>query len=250
MFDAIFGRSRIPRVHHQSMVPRAYLVVAVISALILLALLVKVWFFPSEDEKDPYVIQIREMEQAIERQERLIGVLKKENRELQQRYTKMEHLRGIDQESLSNLYDQLKADQNERLKVEKELAFRKGMVSSDPEKVVLQLQKLRLQPGKEENSFQYAFTVNRALKGTEYLEGFAYLTLTGEQEGKKRSIPFKQVNVDKKDKIKLRFKHFQSIEGEMQLPSGFKPSGVTIEVRPVNGKIKSVKKSYKWVLSN
>jgi hypothetical protein len=160
MFDAMFGRSRMPRVHHQSMVPKGYLISAVVLVIILLGLLVKVWFFPPVDEKDPFVSQIREMEQTIDRQERLIGVLRKKNKEMQETYTKMGHLREIDQESLSKLQDQLKADQDERLKMEEELVFLRGMVSSKLGKGVLHLQRLRLQPGKSENSFQYSFTVS------------------------------------------------------------------------------------------
>lgn len=250
MFKALFGRSRIPRVHHHAMVPKGYLVTAVIVAVISLALLVKVWFFPPADEEDPYVMQIREMEQTIDRQERLIGVLKKQNRAVQESYTKMGHLRDIDQESLSRLQDQLKADQNERLKIEEELAFLRGMVSSRLGKGVLHIQRLRLQPGESENHFSYAFTVSKVLKNSEYLNGFVNISLSGKLDGKKRTLPLEQVSEETTGKIKMRFKHFQNIEGKLLLPSGFKPSGVTIEVRPEGDEFKSIKKSYKWVLTN
>jgi hypothetical protein len=169
---------------------------------------------------------------------------------MQETYTKMGHLREIDQESLSKLQDQLKADQDERLKMEEELVFLRGMVSSKLGKGVLHLQRLRLQPGKSENSFQYSFTVSKVIKNPEYLEGFVYVKLFGEQDGKKRSLSLKQVTGDDLDKIKMRFKHFQNIDGEFLLPSGFKPSGVTIEVKPEGEKFKPVKKRFKWVVSS
>ncbi len=250
MFKAVFGRSRIPQVHHHAMVPRGYLVAAVACALILLVLLVKIWFFPPADDKDPYVKQIREMEQTINRQERLIGVLKKQNKAVQENYTRMGHLKEIDQESLSKLQDQLKADQNERLKIEEELAFLRGMVSSKLGKGVLQIQRLRLQPGESENHFLYAFTVSKVLKNSEYLDGFVNISLSGELNGKKHILPLEQASEDKKEKIKIRFKHFQNIEGEFMLPSGFKPYGVTIVVRPEGDEFKSIEKSYKWMLTN
>ncbi len=249
MFDAIFGRSRIPRIHHQSMVPRGYLVTAVVFVVILLGLLVKILFFPTLDEKDPYVSQIRELEEKIDRQDRIIGVLRKQNRDLQDDYTKMEHLREIDQEALSKVQDQLKADQNERLKMEEELLFLRGMVSSKLGKGVLHLQRLRLESGKEENSYLYTFTVSKVLKNPEYIEGSVHITLAGEQKGRKRSLSLDQVSKDEQDKIKMRFKHFQNIEGEFLLPSGFKPSGVTIEVKPDGDKFKPIKKSFKWVVT-
>ncbi len=250
MLDAMFGRSRMPRIHHESMVPKGYLVIAVILVVILLGLLVKTWFFPAVDEKDPFVSQIRELEQTRDRQERLIGVLRKKNKGLQESYTKMGHLREIDLETLSKVQDQLKADQNERLKMEEELVFLRGMVSSKLGKGVLHLQRLRLQPGKGENSFSYSFTISKVSKNPEYLEGSVYITLAGEQGGKKRTLPLKQVSGDEQGKIRMRFKHFQNIEGEFLLPSSFKPSGVTIEVKPEGDKFKPIKKRFKWVVSS
>ena len=249
MFDAMFGRSRIPRVHHHSMVPKSYLVSAVIVATILAGLLVKVWFFPAVDEKDPYVSQIRVLEQEKDRQERIIGVLRKQNKALQRDYTKMGHLQEIDKEALSKVQDQLKIDQSESLKMEEELIFLRGMVSSKLGKGVLHLQRMRLEAGKDENSFLYAFTVSKVLKNPGYIEGSVYITLTGVQKGNKISLPLKQVSREELDKIKMRFKHFQSMEGEFLIPSGFKPSGVTIEVRPEGDKFKPIKKSFKWVIT-
>ncbi len=249
MFDAMFGRSRVPRIHHESMVPRRYLVGALILTAVLAGLLVKIWFFPTLDEKDPYVSQIRELEEKIDRQERIIGVLRKHNKDLKQEHTRMVHLREIDQETLSKLQDQLKTDQNERLKMEEELLFLRGMVSSKLGKGVLHLQRLRLESGKDENSYSYAFTVSKVLKNPEVIEGSVYVTLTGELKGNKHSLPLKQVSKDEQDDIKMRFKHFQNIEGEFILPSGFKPSGVTIEVKPEGDKFKPIKKSFKWVVT-
>jgi hypothetical protein len=124
------------------------------------------------------------------------------------------------------------------------------MVSSKLGKGILHLQRLRLQPGKGENSVQYAFTVSKVIKNPEYLAGFVYVSISGEKDGEKRTLSLKQVSGDKQDKIKMRFKHFQNIEGEFLLPSGFKPSGVTIEVKPEGEKFKPVKKRFRWVVSS
>ncbi len=249
MLDALFGRSRVPRIHHHSMVPKSYLVSAVVVAVVLAGLLVKIWFFPAVDEKNPYVSQIRELEQEVDRQERIIGVLRKHNKDLKQDYTKMSHLREIDQEALARIQDQLKSDQNERLKMEEELLFLRGMVSSKLGKGVLHLQRLRLEPGDDENSYRYAFTVSKVLKNPEYIEGSVYISLTGKQKGKELSLSLKQVSRDEQEELKMRFKHFQNMEGEFLIPSGFQPSGVTIEVKPEGDKFKPIKKSFKWVVT-
>lgn len=250
MIDAKFGkRRRMPTISHHPMVPRYYLVIAVIIIVVLGGLSALLWFGPPVDEKDPFVSQIRTLKKKIDRQGDLIGVLMKKNDDLQQSATKMQHLREIDQETIARVQDQLKADQSERLKMEEELVFLRGMVSSKLGKGELHLQRLRLEPGNDEHSFSYAFTISKVIKNSDYVEGSVYVAISGEQDGKKLTLPLEKVSSDKLDQLKIRFRYFQNIEGEFVIPSGFKPSGVTIEVKPDDDKFKPVSKRFGWVVA-
>ena len=251
MINAKFGKQRrMPRISHHPVVPRYYLVIAVILVMALAGMLLMIWFSPVVDGKDLFGSQVRSLENEIDSQRDTISDLMKKNVDLQEKYTKMEHLREIDQQSLSMIQGQLKSYQDERLKMEEELVFLRGMISSKLGKGILHLQWQKLEPGKEENSFLYAFTVSKVIKDSEYLEGAVHVEVTGEQDGKQRSLPL--VNVDKggQEEVKMRFKYFQNIEGEFLIPDGFKPSGVTIEVKPVGEKFKPVKKSFKWAVTS
>lgn len=245
MIDAMFGRSHTPRITHKSTMPGYVLGIIVLVLVILVSLIVLYW--PVDDTSTPES-KIKSLQQEIERQSEVIETLTEEKADLLRRLAKQVQLSQIDREAQSLVQDELKKYQDERLKMEEELVFLRGMVSSKSGSNVLRLQRLRLLPGKTDNSFLYSFTVSKVFKGYDYVEGAVFLTLTGEQDGERRTIALKELAGDKKDSLKMRFKYFQNIEGELFLPGGFVPSSVTIEVKPDGNTFAPVKKSFKWVV--
>ncbi|MEJ2529747.1 MAG: hypothetical protein P8Z39_06650 [Gammaproteobacteria bacterium] len=177
-----------------------------------------------------------------------INLLEKERNDLRRELTMVKQAAEIDRESMSSVREKIKQFQDERLKMEEELVFLRGMVSAKSGRGILRLQRLRLQPGEAENSFLYSFTVTKVLKDQGYVEGAVFLTLSGEQDGKKRTFSLKELTKDKKNSLKMRFKYFQNVEGELLLPGRFRPSSVTIEVKPDGKKFAPVKKRFEWVV--
>ncbi len=248
MIDTMFGRRQTPKISHQSGIP-GYIVGLIVIAVIGFAGLALIYWAPvPTSEKGVTGSQVEPLLQEIERKNSVIDKLNRQRTELLQRVVKLERMSQIDRESVARIQDELKSDQGERLKLEEELLFLRSIVASKSGSGVLHLQRLRLQPGKSENSVLYTFTVSKVLRAPEYIEGLVYLSLSGKQGGVKRTLPMRQVTRDRLDSLKLRFKHFQNVEGEFLLPGGFKPSGVTIEVKPAGKKFSPVKKSFKWVV--
>ncbi len=250
----MFGRRQTPIISHRPAVS-GYLIGLVVVAMIGLAGMgLKYWIPDLISEKqvakapDVSVPSVEPLQQEILRQSAVIEGLNRERAELLQRIAKLERISQIDRESVSRVQDKLKQDQSERHKLEEEILFLRNIVATRSGNGVLNLQRLRLQQGKRENSVFYAFTVSKVLKDSEYMEGWAYLSLSGKQGKAKRTLTLKELTGSQKESLKLRFKHFQNLEGELLLPGGFKPTGVTIEVKPTGKKFTPVKKSFKWVV--
>ncbi|MCP3670521.1 MAG: hypothetical protein GY814_08825 [Gammaproteobacteria bacterium] len=248
MIDTMFGRRHTPKIIHRSRLPGYIMGLAVIAAIVFASLALMCREPAPILKKDTVRVQVEPLQQEIQRQILVIRQLNQQRDELLQRIVKLERMSQIDRESVSRVQDELMSDQSERLKLEEELLFLRSIVASKFGNGVLHLQRLRLQPGKSENSVLYAFTVSKVLRAPEYLEGVVNLSLSGKQNGVERTLSLGQVTRNKQDSLRLRFKYFQSVEGEFLLPDGFKPSGVTIEVKPEGKKFSPVKKSFKWVV--
>ena len=79
------------------------------------------------------------------------------------------------------------------------------------------------------------------------LKGFVKVNIVGNLDKELKHMPLWSVSqqIDK-EKIKLRFKYFQEIEGELELPSGFQPQRVEVIAHASGKKPTQVEKTYEW----
>ena len=179
-------------------------------------------------------------------QEERIKSLKKEREELRRQLTMQQQVSQMDQEAMRVIKEQVKKFQDERLKMEEELAFLRGIVSTGPDKKGLRIQNFKLQPGLEEQQYTYRFSVSQVINSGQVAKGRIHLTLEGLQDGQSRTLELKELAEDKLDSHKMRFRYFQNIEGKLKLPEGFMPATLNIEVKPTNKKLEPVSESFDW----
>jgi hypothetical protein len=79
------------------------------------------------------------------------------------------------------------------------------------------------------------------------LNGALQLKIVGSQNGKVVELELKDVSdvVDSAE-VKLRFKYFQNIVGEMRLPEGFEPKEIHIKARSIGRASKTIDMTYAW----
>ena len=65
-------------------------------------------------------------------------------------------------------------------------------------------------------------------------------------EGKDKRIDLKQFSEDAAASIPLKFKHYQEVNGIINLPEGFVPESVELEIQPKNTKLSKMNKQFAW----
>jgi hypothetical protein len=87
-------------------------------------------------------------------------------------------------------------------------------------------------PLKETNHFSYNLTVQKLSSKNVDFTGVMEFTVVGQQAGKSLQLPLQQLSAQVTAlAIPLNFKYFQTLEGEMALPSDFIPQTVVLVVR-------------------
>ncbi len=175
-----------------------------------------------------------------------IETLEKERNTLRRELAMVKQAAEIDRESIVSIRDQIKQYQDERLKMEEELAFLRGIVSTNNKKQALRVQNFKLEPGLEEGQYIYRFSVTQVINSGTVAKGVIELNIDGLQSGRSARLGLGQVSEDKLDKIKMRFRFFQNVEGKLQLPKDFEPASIEIDVKPSGGKLEPVKESFNW----
>jgi hypothetical protein len=178
--------------------------------------------------------------------QRQIEALEEERNALRRELTMVKQAAEIDRESILSIRDQIKQYQDERLKMEEELAFLRGIVSTNTKKHALRVQKFKLVPGLEAGQYIYKFSVSQVINSGIVAKGVIELNIEGLQNGRSKRLSLAQVSQEKLDRIKMRFRYFQNVEGKLKLPDGFEPATIEIHVKPSGKKLQPIKESYDW----
>jgi hypothetical protein len=178
--------------------------------------------------------------------QRQIKVLEEEREALRRELAMVKQAAEIDRESIVSIRDQIKQYQDERLKMEEELAFLRGIVSTNNKKHALRVQNFKLEPGLEAGQYIYKFSVSQVINSGIVAKGVIELNIEGLQNGRSKRLSLAQVSQENMDKIKMRFRYFQNVEGKLKLPEDFEPATIEIHVKPSGKKLQSIKASYNW----
>jgi hypothetical protein len=127
-----------------------------------------------------------------------------------------------------------------------ELAFLRGIVSENPDKTGLRVQKFKLEPGMEENRFNYHFSVSQVINSGTTAKGKIHIKLEGVQDEQAVTLGLKDLTGGKLRNHKMRFRFFQNVEGTLILPDGFVPVKFVIELEPEGKKKDKVTAIYDW----
>lgn len=180
--------------------------------------------------------------------------LKEERDRMRQRIVALERTEQIDKTALQELKNQIADFQGERLRLEEELTMLRGVVDQD-ELEGLRLRNFRIVGTTTDSVYKYQFTVTQSLQGNEQVSGSITIRLEGSKDNKKASLEMAELSDDQSSSLKMRFKHFQDVEGAVKLPEGFEPRNFVVEIRQdaEDGEAPSeptLAKSYDWVVNS
>ena len=180
--------------------------------------------------------------------EKRLKSLQDERDELRRELNRVQREAQMDQVALKAVKEQIKQFQTERLEMEEELAFLRGIVSDTSDKNRLRVQKFKLKPGLEKGQFDYQFSVSQVINSETTAKGKILISVEGLQQDQAVALDLKDMTDGKLRSHKMQFRFFQNIEGTLTLPDDFIPAKIVIEVDPEGKKQDSVKAIYDWPL--
>ncbi len=168
------------------------------------------------------------------------------NRQLSGRIAVLERAGQIDRQAYGEVERSLKQVQDEILELKEEVAFYRGIVSPAETASGLSVTRFNLFDMGEAGVYRFKLVLTQLRTNNRLVKGHARIAIDGVLHGKQTRLGLKEVSGGTLDRLKLRFRYFQNIEGDIVLPEGFLPSRVIIEVAPVGKGWKAFKKSFDW----
>lgn len=175
-----------------------------------------------------------------------IRVLDKEREQLKRRIAALERQDQVAQEAQLQMKSTLIRHQDEKLKLEKEVLFLRGVISGQPGKAQLRIQNFKTMVDSATGFHRLQFTIDQSMAGKRRVEGDAKITLTGaDKNGKEVTLPLGDIAKDDAP-MQMGFLHFQKIDQFFKLPDGFKPSYWKVQLDPSEEEVDGLSERFEW----
>jgi hypothetical protein len=155
----------------------------------------------------------------------------------------------IDREAANQVREEIKALRGGISSLEEEIAFYRRLMAPGAEKKGLDIHSLELYRRTMADPIRYKIVMQQLGARHPVIKGTVNIDVIGQREGQKIVIPLPQMTEElTEENIKLRFRYFQNIEGELILPEGFQPSRVRIVARSSGRDGQEIEKLFDWIV--
>jgi hypothetical protein len=157
--------------------------------------------------------------------------------------------REVDRRSLELVREDIAQQKEEIAALEEGLRFYRSLMAPGEIAQGLSLRDIELVAGAEPGRYAFRIVAQQEALRHQLLKGELRAEVFGTREGEPASYPLAELSDDLEgDTVALRFRYFQAIEGEMTLPDGFRPEGITVVAKASAPRKAEVTARYQWQL--
>lgn len=199
-----------------------------------------------------YTIMLaQEMEQADREQlQSELDIMRLENSDLRRQIAILERSSQMDQRATAEVQTTISSLRQRIAQLEQDIVYYRGVVSEETEHTGLVIGEFDISATDTPRRYRYKLVMRQQdADGDTYLTGHANVNLIGNSAEGQVVYPLREVSESESQlDIRLRFKYFQNIEGELALPEGFEPERVQIAALSVEPVEKSINEDFSWVV--
>ena len=127
------------------------------------------------------------------------------------------------------------------------IEFYRGIVAPADGQRGLRVQNLRFSKSSEERTFNARLVLIQTKQHDRSVKGQVNLSIEGLQSGVAATLELEQLlPAEAKSSWSYAFRYFQKFDRELQLPEGFVPEKVNIELRSQSTAVDNVSQSFPW----
>lgn len=175
--------------------------------------------------------------------ERRIERLEAEREDLLAQAAKSQRAGQIDRAAVSGVQQEVRSLQQERADLKREVAFLKKLVSGGGKKLALGDYRVT---DTGDGKYHFEITLSKLGSDDRTVSGQVTVEVAGLAEGTPKTLDLKELTNGKRTNIGIRFKSFQKLKTDLDLPNGFEPASITVAVNPDGNTFKSFEQVFEW----
>lgn len=192
----------------------------------------------SSEGPDPQ--RYREMEQELPRARKKIDALQAELEMVRTRY-------AVDREALEMVREEIAKQKEKIASLEEGIRFYRDLMAPGEIAEGLSLREPELVARDDPSTYAFRLVAQQEARKHELLKGELHVEVFGEQAGESVSYPLARLSDDVEDEVvALRFRYFQSLEGELTLPADFDPRGISVVATVTSPRKSEVRERFPW----
>lgn len=186
-------------------------------------------------ERDQLLVQVTDMSQQME--------------VLNQELINSEQASQMDKQALDEVQGTIMNLRETIAQLQEDVLYYKQIMSPENTETGLMIGQLDLEKTEESDHIRYRLELRQVGNNDNLVTGYANVNILGTRDRQEISMPLRTLAGDEDQlDIKIQFRYFQNIQGELVLPEGFEPHGVQILAVDEGNNAKTVQKSFAWVV--
>jgi hypothetical protein len=155
--------------------------------------------------------------------------LEAENARQRSQLEAAEVARRVDREGYKQVERSLGDMQSQIARLNQDLSFYRGLVQPDSA-IHVKVQQMQIVPEAAPGHYRLKFVLMQTGKPEKEVTGSAAITIDGLLHGKPTNLNFGQVTPNRRGTLAYSFRYFQDYDEPIQVPQGFEPTRVGIEI--------------------
>ena len=196
-------------------------------------------------------IRSQQSDQATrqEMSEQLIAVETK-NLDLRRQVALLDRTSVMDQRATEEVQETVLGLRDRIAQLEQDVVYYRQVVSAETEDTGLVISQLDIDATREMNRYRYKLVLRQQdADGDTFLTGHVKINLVGSQGEEQKILSLRDLSAEQDQlDIRLRFKYFQNIEGELVLPENFIPDRLQVAAVSMEPVEKSINQNFSWVV--
>ena len=173
-----------------------------------------------------------------------------ENSELRRQVAILDRSSVMDQLATEEVQETILGLRDRVAQLEQDIVYYRQVVSAETEDTGLIISQLDIDATREADRYRYKLVLRQQdADGDTFLTGHVNINLVGSQGDEQQVLSLRDLSAEQDQlDIRLRFKYFQNIEGELVLPENFVPDRLQVAAVSVEPVEKSVNQNFSWVV--
>ncbi len=191
-------------------------------------------------------------EQVIEERDKLqlaYGESVSEVETLRQELANVKLGADVDRQSSENVRQEVIALKSQITELQEDISFYRGLMSPSGNKRGLTIGPLDLVSSGAPRRYNYKLVMQQLAENHVLLSHRLTFKVIGRLGEMRVAYPLSELSEQvSKESIKLRFKYFQNIQGELVLPEGFEPDSIELVAKSSGRNSATVEKRFGWLV--